>query len=636
MLRTRVLAIWSVTAVLVWPALPAEAASCGNGTIGGTEQCDDGNAVSGDGCQSDCTVQEGWYCYGSHPSHCVPLPVVDCGNGIVDTGETCDDGNTDPGDGCQSNCIVQPGYSCSGEPSACTASESNLDCGDGNLDYGEECDDGDNDTGDGCGENCQLEDDYVCTGEPSVCTPTGTNDQCGDAQLDAGEECDDGDNASGDGCRADCTIEDGYACTGEPSDCTPTGAIGECGNGLLEQGEDCDSGPCCDDVTCRYLSSVTVCRAAAGSCDLAERCTGSSSICPSDAKRISTAVCRASAGGCDVVERCDGSSDDCPADLVTAGGTVCRPAVSDACDVAESCTGTSGECPADVLLGCPDTDGIDCVHPACDVSGECTVSDECLEICRDPGFWATRGGDDSPIDDVLGEAGPLEVCGQLIDDAGDLGDLDSALEALCVRSEGGDQRQLFRQLVATSLNCAISEGGTCDEILGRFIDVSFSDCDALCRGEEVVDGPTLEECVGQLECFNEGGQVIDGLCAQGTCLEDSTRLCGGDYGACDVVGALPDGPPDNSGNGSHGLGHDRGNRGNAFGRGLGLGHGNDDVEDDELTAGCVPFDDNCEEARLCSDGSDAEATVCPDDSRPTSQRECRQARRNGCTIDACP
>jgi cysteine-rich repeat protein len=31
---------------------------CGNGTIEDGEQCDDGDALSGDGCSSDCQLEE--------------------------------------------------------------------------------------------------------------------------------------------------------------------------------------------------------------------------------------------------------------------------------------------------------------------------------------------------------------------------------------------------------------------------------------------------------------------------------------------------------------------------------------------------------------------------------------------------
>ena len=63
---------------------------CGNGEVNGSEQCDDGNTTSGDGCSSTCQVED------------APAPA--CGDGTVDPGEQCDDGNTTPGDGCSATC----------------------------------------------------------------------------------------------------------------------------------------------------------------------------------------------------------------------------------------------------------------------------------------------------------------------------------------------------------------------------------------------------------------------------------------------------------------------------------------------------------------------------------------------------
>src|SRR5207249_3829175 len=67
----------------------------------------------------------------------------------------------------------------------------------------------------------------------------------------------------------------------------------------------------------------TVCRAAAGGCDIAETCTGTSTACPADAIQLAGAVCRAAAGECDLAETCDGVTTACPADALTASGTTC-------------------------------------------------------------------------------------------------------------------------------------------------------------------------------------------------------------------------------------------------------------------------------------------------------------------------
>ena len=65
-------------------------------------------------------------------------------------------------------------------------------------------------------------------------------------------------------------------------------AQGVCGDTVLDVGEECDDGntndgDCCSS-SCQFESRVTICRARAGSCDVAETCTGLSATCPADAK----------------------------------------------------------------------------------------------------------------------------------------------------------------------------------------------------------------------------------------------------------------------------------------------------------------------------------------------------------------
>lgn len=62
----------------------------------------------------------------------------------------------------------------------------------------------------------------------------------------------------------------------------------------------------------------TPCRAAAGPCDAAESCNGTSLSCPTDRKRSASAVCRQPSDPCDTAEQCDGSSNGCPADTGSA------------------------------------------------------------------------------------------------------------------------------------------------------------------------------------------------------------------------------------------------------------------------------------------------------------------------------
>jgi cysteine-rich repeat protein len=136
----------------------------GASSVGGQllhrEECDDGNAVSGDGCNSICRIEEDWTC--SVPGDDCRRP--DCGDGYrFIPGEECDDGNDESGDGCSDACETESGWICTdgNAGSSCTASR----CGDGLIDTasGENCDDGNDESDDGCSSECAVE-GALCTG----------------------------------------------------------------------------------------------------------------------------------------------------------------------------------------------------------------------------------------------------------------------------------------------------------------------------------------------------------------------------------------------------------------------------------------------------------------------------------------
>lgn len=127
------------------------AACCGDGLVGGFEDCDDqGESAT---CNDDCSQ-------------------ADCGDLIVNVsaGEDCDLGG--------------------GEAMFCDDDCTYPECGDGllNVTAGETCDDG--------GESADCDDD---------CTPAA----CGDGKLNvaAGEACEDGNTDDGDGCSSSCQFE---------------------------------------------------------------------------------------------------------------------------------------------------------------------------------------------------------------------------------------------------------------------------------------------------------------------------------------------------------------------------------------------------------------------------------------------
>jgi cysteine-rich repeat protein len=107
---------------------------CGDGFVGGDEECDDGNADDEDGCSSSCVL----------------LHNDTCGDGWPASGEECDDGNTDDGDGCSAACTFETG----------------APCGNGILEDGEECDDGNIESDDGCSHSCTSEGSCATTSPP--------------------------------------------------------------------------------------------------------------------------------------------------------------------------------------------------------------------------------------------------------------------------------------------------------------------------------------------------------------------------------------------------------------------------------------------------------------------------------------
>jgi cysteine-rich repeat protein len=114
---------------------------CGDGLLEPNEQCDDGNAIDDDGCDSMCRAEgaccfEGGACepfvsdtecsdlggvFQGGGTSCADIACRFCGNGLVEPTEPCDDGNIVSNDGCSSSCDVEPGFECNGEPSLCLA-----------------------------------------------------------------------------------------------------------------------------------------------------------------------------------------------------------------------------------------------------------------------------------------------------------------------------------------------------------------------------------------------------------------------------------------------------------------------------------------------------------------------------------
>lgn len=299
---------------------------CGDLFIGAKEECEDGNVVNGDGCDS-CLFT----CVSADPARnctnldpCVatscddathtcgnPLPdgttcgmgqickngacsAVICGDKVIEGSEVCDDGNLVDGDGCDADCTlscVNPATDCPAAPvcqtsvcnaaAVCVTNDVNVDsaciapstcqngacqapnavCGNGILEMGEECDFGaSNGANAGCESNCK----FSCNVNAD-CIDTNTcngSESCGNVTVGGqmGKKCSAGTNA------ADCSACMGGVCSGgtctasacgdgcvdstNGEQCEPPSSMScdamcktmICGNGVRETGEDCDDG----------------------------------------------------------------------------------------------------------------------------------------------------------------------------------------------------------------------------------------------------------------------------------------------------------------------------------------------------------------------------------------------------------
>ncbi|MCG8419087.1 MAG: hypothetical protein MJE77_14220 [Proteobacteria bacterium] len=256
----------------------------------------------------------------------------------------------------------------------------------------------------------------------------------------------------------------------------------ECASGYCQDGVCCDA-PCgacgqCNvsgsEGTCILVEAGTECRAAAGSCDVAETCNGRSASCPDDGLAAFGTECRAASGPCDVAETCSGIDPACPADGAAPAGTVCRPGAT-ACDAAETCDGVATTCPADVLASA----GTPCraAASACDP----------VEICSGTSAACPRDKSVSP------------QCG-----------------GGCGTCTGGD---------------VVVEFGSLDEIWNTAVVIADTTGPRVVHGDLVVAGANA---IPGGTC-STGADCLSGHCADGVCCDTP---CDGACEACNVSGAV--------------------------------------------------------------------------------------------------
>jgi len=375
-----------------------------------------------------------------------------CGNGIVEAGEQCDDGNTLDGDCCSSTCQNEP----SGQPcpddgnvctddvcdasGACTHPDNTAPCDDGLFCDGLEvcaggiCTHGGDPCAAGpecartCNEaaaNCFDPAGTACTSDGNPCT----DDQCDGAGMcihaSNSAPCDDGVFCNGpDLCAGGLCTHSGDPCTGGP-ECARTcnEAAANCfdpaGTACTSDVNPCTLDQCDGSGGCAHPAgnAGALCRPAAGPCDLAESCTGTSATCPPDVGQPDTAPCDdglfctvndvCNAGVCHGEARdCSDAGDQCNTGTCDGVGNACvaTPRPNGAtCNDGNPCTRNDtcqgGTCGGDPVV-CVALDGCHlagtcdsltgtCSNPtkpdnvSCDDGDACSGADSCQGgVCR--------------------------------------------------------------------------------------------------------------------------------------------------------------------------------------------------------------------------------------------------------------
>ncbi|OQR80893.1 hypothetical protein ACHHYP_17082 [Achlya hypogyna] len=333
-------------------------------------------------------------------------------------------------------------------------------------------------------------------------------------------------------------------------------------------GQSCSNGGACDDDENDYCgfygecvsahkSFWTVCRPAAGPCDVAEYCTGHASTCPLDSYASAWTTCSgfSNGGACDAQDYCDGYGN-C-VDKFLPSSQVCRAAKS-SCDVSEYCTGTAGTCPADTVAPATTKCEGKSSGGACDSQDYCDGKGNCVDafkpsttVCRaakstcDVAETCTGKSSDCPADSFAsstttctGTCNSNPCDGQdLCDGKGNCVDVFLPSTTVCRPSTGqcdvaetctGHSGYCPIDKLASSTTACVgkSSGGACDgadycDGKGNCID-AYLPSTTVCRASKG-DCDIAEYCTG-----NASSCPVDGFAC-------STTKCNGKSsgGACD-------------------------------------------------------------------------------------------------------
>jgi hypothetical protein len=345
-------------------------------------------------------------------------------------------------------------------------------------------------------------------------------DHC-DKTSDIG--CDTGDQSPG--WQFNTTLQDG--CENPPE--APSTACGDTDQNA------CTTAGCDGAGVCVQEHIVNKCPTP-GVCEDSNICNPGTGLCEVKFTPNSTA-CDDTDGSLCTIAGCDGGGTcnqvhfipPCPNPGVCEDSNICNPGTG-LCEVKYTPDSDA----------CDDTDGDICTIAGCDGGGTCVqkhVESPCVEICRTPGFWATHGGVEKNnatniTQAVIDSVGYLDVCGFMIDntDADPTAPLnESALEAMCTSPKGIIERQLVRQLTAAALNCVMS-GASDGACTGTDRAELLADCNTACTGG--ISSRSVNDCIDEIDCFNNGGAWDGDHCASGLGYCEGTTIPCDDSGGC--------------------------------------------------------------------------------------------------------
>jgi hypothetical protein len=348
--------------------------------------------------------------------------------------------------------------------------------------------------------------------------------------------------AIGAACTSAWDCASGFCADGFCCDTACGGAASDCSACSVARGATMDG-------HCAPVSAGLVCRASAGTCDVAESCDGTSLACPADLRAAAGTLCGATATDlCDLDDLCDGTSTSCRTTARAAAGTTCRPAAGD-CDVAETCSGSSAACPADALA----TSGATCRSGAgaCDVAERCTgtspvcPTDQFLPsttTCResrgvcDLRERCTGTGAACPADVLVSASTVCRTARGLCDAA----DTCSGRDADCPRDLRTPAGTVCRPLAGA---CDIEEACdgvavACPEDFVIAHGTVCRDATGVCDVAEACDGVS-PACIDDVQRANgsscDDGLVCNGLseCQSGACVDGAPLTCSVEGASCD-------------------------------------------------------------------------------------------------------